>query len=519
MTRKNQRAAIYLRSSKDRSDVSIDAQRRELQKLATDRGILIAQEYMDVVESGKGEQRPGFQQLLRDLKTTSRPWDVLMMVDTSRLSRRRYVAQVFKHEARKRGVDILYTKVPEVDPITNVLLEAVFEAFDEVHSLMSKEKGLAGMAENIRQGFRAGGRAPRGYRLKAVGTGAVRDGEFVSKSVLEPSSDAPVVARYLKGRAIGRSREALRQEIGIAWPDTSLIGMEWNALTYAGHTVWNVHNEYQQGEGYKGGEKRRPRAEWMIQKETHSPLITEEEAEALIAQLEASKCKRIYRGKSPYLLAGLLKTPDGDPWHGDSADLYRARPTHGKGKRIRKETIEKAVMDRVFADMQSADFVRQLTQEARRFVLTQTEDPAADLRQQIQDINNQISRAMDLVLKAAHPEPIMRKVDELEGQRKVLATEIERLEKDYQIALMMQDVTEEQVTKLLSGVLSEMQNMHTASLKDLLNGLLEQVTLDPASLECRIHYRIGIGGELMASPWVCKFLPVFLTTVSSMKVA
>jgi site-specific DNA recombinase len=162
----SQRACLYLRSSKDRSDVSIDAQRRELQKLAGSRNYLIIQEYTDVVESAKDEQRPGFQALLRDLKSSHCEWTVLMMVDTSRLSRRRYAAQVFKHEAKKRGVEIVYSKVPEVDPITNVLLEAVFESFDEVHTLMSKEKGLAGMAENVKQGFRAGGRAPRGYVLK-----------------------------------------------------------------------------------------------------------------------------------------------------------------------------------------------------------------------------------------------------------------------------------------------------------------------------------------------------------------
>ena len=43
------RAVLYLRSSKDRSDVSIDAQRRELQSLAQARGIIIAGEYSDAV--------------------------------------------------------------------------------------------------------------------------------------------------------------------------------------------------------------------------------------------------------------------------------------------------------------------------------------------------------------------------------------------------------------------------------------------------------------------------------------
>lgn len=56
---------------------------------------------------------------------------------------------------------------------------------DEVHSLMSREKGLAGMAENVRAGFRAGGRAPYCYRLVSIDTGSIRDGEPVTKTRLD----------------------------------------------------------------------------------------------------------------------------------------------------------------------------------------------------------------------------------------------------------------------------------------------------------------------------------------------
>lgn len=178
--------ALYLRSSKDRSAVSIDAQRRELAALAESRGWTITAEFADVVESGKTEFRAGFQSVLRAMKEpeTQRGWNALLVTDTSRLSRRRYVAQVFKHEAKKAGVEIVYSKVPETDPITTVILQAVFEAMDEVHSLISREKGLAGMAENVKQGYRAGGRAPRGYRLKEVQTGASREGVPIAKTLL-----------------------------------------------------------------------------------------------------------------------------------------------------------------------------------------------------------------------------------------------------------------------------------------------------------------------------------------------
>lgn len=144
-------AALYLRSSKDRADVSISAQRNNLRSLAQSKGLSVVQEYEDVVESGKSMFRPGFQRLLRDIKDRNRGWTTLLILDTSRLSRQRFHAQAFKHEAQRHDVEIIYAKMPDLDPITAVIVESVFEAMDEVHSLMSKEKGLAGMAENTRQ--------------------------------------------------------------------------------------------------------------------------------------------------------------------------------------------------------------------------------------------------------------------------------------------------------------------------------------------------------------------------------
>ena len=49
-------------------------------------------------------------------------------------------------EASNKDTDIIFAKVPEVDPISQVILDSVLQAMDEVHSLMSREKGLAGMA-------------------------------------------------------------------------------------------------------------------------------------------------------------------------------------------------------------------------------------------------------------------------------------------------------------------------------------------------------------------------------------
>src|SRR5690606_9954092 len=130
----------------------------------------------------------------------------VLTLDTSRIARRRHLALIFEHECDKRGIQIIYRNVPDSDPITGMLLKSILQAMDEWHSLTSKAKGLAGMAENVRQGWRAGGRAPRGYQLEYHPTGAVRDGQHVLKSKLVPDDEAETVAQYLKMRASGKPR-------------------------------------------------------------------------------------------------------------------------------------------------------------------------------------------------------------------------------------------------------------------------------------------------------------------------
>lgn len=154
------KAALYLRSSKDRHDISPDSQRRELLDLAKNRGLTVIETFQDAVESGKDDRRPGFQALLARLKDPARTWTYLLALDTSRIARNQYLAHALHYECEKRGIKIIYAKVPETNTVMDVVIRAVMQAFDELHSLMSKEKGLSGMAENVKQGWRAGGRAP-----------------------------------------------------------------------------------------------------------------------------------------------------------------------------------------------------------------------------------------------------------------------------------------------------------------------------------------------------------------------
>jgi site-specific DNA recombinase len=504
-------AALYLRSSKDRKDVSPDAQRRALHELAKARGLHVVEEFVDAVESGKDENRPGFQKLIKAVRNPARGWSTVLLHDTSRLSRRRVISLIFEEiDCKNNGVTVVYKTLPEVDPLTEIVLKSVMVAWDEYHSISSKQKGLAGMSENVRAGFRAGGRAPTGYVLRKVPTGAIREGEAVTKSVLEPDPAlAKAIAAYLSERAAGTPRLRAKAAAGVTgFKDNTLISFEWNALTYAGHTVWNVHAERQSGGGYIGGSKRRPRQEWVIQRDTHPALISDEEAERLLGRLEGKAKLREVGAReqrerdSEALLSGLVFAPDGSKWWAES-DRYRYGRT-GKVRSLSRATLDDQVIDQVLADLASPGFAPALLSGTRSALANDT-DPAAlrRLAAEITDLAARISRTMDLATELADPAPALRKIEELERARNEKTERLQALEVEAERSAWISKVSVDDVARALAGITEAAKEAGRSDLlRPVILSVVERIEIDPETLSGGICYRVATpdSGVKMASP-------------------
>ena len=495
-----QLAACYLRSSKDRHDLSLDAQRRQLHSYAVEQGIAIVAEYADAVESGKDDDRPGFQQLLAALRNRERGWSAVLALDTSRIARRRHLALIFEHECDKAGVTVHYRSVPDTDPITGMLLRSILQAMDEWHSLTSKAKGLAGMAESVRQGWRAGGRAPRGYRLEHQPTGTMREGQPVIRSRLALAEDAEIVAAYLKARAQGKPRGMAISISGIE--NASLNELEWQALTYAGHTVWNMHSE-RTGGSAKGGRKRRPRAEWQITRDTHPALITDDEAEGILAQLEQRSGRRNRASDHVYLLSGLLVAPDGAPFSGEwskGAGAYRV----SKGKRISAHLIEGAVLDQIFADLAAPETASLIAERMRAQAAPQGKPrDLGKLRGRLKTLESKITRLVDLIADDADAAPAYRRsVAQLERDRSAVADELESAERQTEQAEVVALWSAADVQRLLGTLRDSLEadraQGEVRKLRATLAELIERIEYDVETRQAAIHYRLT--GVKMASP-------------------
>lgn len=477
------RAALYLRSSKDRADVSIDAQRRELGAFARQRKLQVVAEFSDSVESGKDDDRPGFQQLLAAVQDPKRGWDTLLVLDTARIARNRLLAVVFEEQdCKQAGISILYRSIPDSDPITEMLLKSFLQAIDQWHSMTSRAKGLAGMAENVKQGWRAGGRAPRGYQLEHIEIGAMREGEPIRKSRLVPSHEAPSVKAYLKARVAGSGRGTVAKKYRL--PTSSLNDLEWNALTYAGHTVWNMRT----GDGT--ARKRRPRSEWVVKRDTHEALITDADAEAILDRLSRYSAEASRRSKPTYLLAGILFTPNGKPWRGNGTGHYR---THGlkSSRHIKADELERMVLEQVASDIESAGFVDQLVEETRARY-RKPDDRPRKLEAEIQRLNAQAGRMMDLAAEMKVPGPALRRVEAIEAKRKGLEGELRLLAAEAARADAMRQIGPKEVKAALARLAEDLGGEDRDATKDALRGLIERITLTTSG-ECRIRYRSGLG--------------------------
>ena len=483
-----QKAVLYLRSSKDRSSVSIGAQRRKLEKLAASRGVEIVDEYVDVVESAKSEDRPGLQQLMRDIRTPGRTWSAILTLNTSRLSRRQWFAFVFRRECERENIELVFEQVPDMDPVSSLILQSVLTAMDEIHSLKSRDDGIAGMKENVRRGYRAGGRAPKGYTLEHVETGAVRDGRPVVKSRLVRDTDLRKVGKYLELRASGRPRTAAKRDLGLDWPTTTLISIEWNALTYAGHTVWNRHAPSGSGRKY------RPRSEWVIEQSTHEPIVTDEVAELIIRERQNSSHARATAegkcGASDYLLTGLLVSPDGKPWVGCEQKYYRFRHAGRPSRRVHRHELDEAILGQMTEAMTSPEFLEDLAAAARK--AASPVDEIKRLKRSVADLNTQIEKTLALAIHLDDPAPVMRKVAKLDRDRNDVSTEIRDIELEAEERAALAEVKAEDVGKLIAALDDP---------KALLQALVERITLDPETLDCQIHYQVSVPNRVsMASP-------------------
>ena len=157
-------AVIYARYSSDNQrEESIEGQIRECTAYAEKKDITIVKHYIDRAISAKTDNRPQFQQMIKD--SDKKLFDIVLVWKLDRFARNRYDSARYKIQLKKNGVKLMSaTEIISEGP-EGIILESVLEGYAEYYSADLAEKVVRGQTENILKGRCNGGRGAFGYTL------------------------------------------------------------------------------------------------------------------------------------------------------------------------------------------------------------------------------------------------------------------------------------------------------------------------------------------------------------------
>lgn len=142
---------------------SITGQMRENHRLAEQKGLKVIHDYIDRSLTGKVDDRPQFQQMIRDAEKGL--FQYIICYQTARFARNSYDAIIYKKKLKKLGVKVIYSKMSIPEGPEGIILERVLEALDEYYSEELRQKVVRGQYDNALQGKASGGPVPYGLKL------------------------------------------------------------------------------------------------------------------------------------------------------------------------------------------------------------------------------------------------------------------------------------------------------------------------------------------------------------------
>ena len=204
-----QDAVIYTRySSHNQRDCSIEQQVADCEIFARQNNLRVVKVYADRHLSGTTDNRPQFQQMLKD--AAHGHWAYVICWKIDRFARNRYDSATYKFRLKKAGVRVLYAKESIPDGPEGILLESVLEGSAEYYSAALAQNIRRGMKYNAEQCKVNSGSIPFGYRKGPDGRFAIHEAnaEVVREIFRKAAAGMPFVdiANDLNGRGLKTSR-------------------------------------------------------------------------------------------------------------------------------------------------------------------------------------------------------------------------------------------------------------------------------------------------------------------------
>ena len=197
------KAVIYARYSSDNQrEESIEGQLRECSAFAEKNGITILRHYIDRAFSAKTDNRPEFQNMIKD--SGKRLFDMVIVWKLDRFARNRYDSARYKSLLKKNGVKVVSATEVISEGAEGIILESVLEGYAEYYSADLAEKVVRGMTDNALKCKFNGGTIPIGY--------VIDDEQHFQVDPITAPYVLEVFKRYDKGATMTELRDWLNEQ-------------------------------------------------------------------------------------------------------------------------------------------------------------------------------------------------------------------------------------------------------------------------------------------------------------------
>ena len=405
------KAVIYARYSSDsQREESIEGQIRECTAFAEKNGITILRHYIDRAFSAKTDNRPEFQNMIKD--SSKKLFDMVIVWKLDRFARNRYDSARYKATLKKNGVKVVSATEVISDGAEGIILESVLEGYAEYYSVDLSEKIVRGMTENALKCKFNGGTRPIGY--------IIDDERHFQIDPLTAPFVLETFKRYDEGQTMTTIRDWLNAQ-GVK--NTRGQPMSYNSVE---HMLKNRR--------YIGEFQYRD----VLVSDGIPPIVSQELFDRVQSKLEKNKkAPARHKAEDDYLLTtklfcgycgAYLCGESGTSRTGVVHHYYKCVSVKKKRKTCHKKTVKKQWIEdlvvretmRMLMDDKSIEVIVSLLME-----LQNSENVNLPLyEQQLRETNNSIENLLNAIQQGILTKSTKTRLEELEATREELETKI-----------------------------------------------------------------------------------------------
>lgn len=483
------RGVTYSRFSSDnqRSE-SIDAQLRFSYSYANKQGITIIKDYVDEAVSGKTDDRPAFQQMLKDAKDGL--FDVVICHKVDRFARNRIESAINKYNLRKNNVKVVFSGQGIDDTPEGQLMEGILESMAEYYSLNLAKETMKGLRENALKCRFNGGSPPYGF-----------DVEETTKAYIINEKEAQAIRLIFKLYADGLTYPKIIYRLSELGHKTR-SGKDFTYATlhdvlcndkYVGIYTFNKRTS-RSIDGKRNNRAKKPDDE-IIRIPGGVPQIVNTDLFLEVQSMMDVKKRAARKAKEAYLLSGLAYCGNcGKPYcgsrkHNGSGIIYANYRCNGRcgNKEISKDKLEEFVFDKLIENIFSKKALTALSKKLNQYLKSKRTNDNKQLEVMKQRIDNLYEEQNNIInaIAKGYDQPVFKqKLSSIDDELKNLKYEYEVLK----IKLEVKEITPAEIEKNLYEQRQFILDKNIIETKHFVSSYVESVIVHKEDIEINLKY-------------------------------